>query len=96
MQEVLVPYASAQRLSNNNNYKIEDANHLTICQPRTKNHISYTKLVQILNLCLQVKHQLQMTMIFICIHYTMEMELIYIVCTKYCARFVIKSYTSNS
>jgi energy-coupling factor transporter ATP-binding protein EcfA2 len=53
VQEVLVPYASAQRLSNNNNYKIEDANHLTICRPRTKNHISYTKLVQILNLCLQ-------------------------------------------
>ncbi|KAH8972790.1 hypothetical protein BDL97_01G010200 [Sphagnum fallax] len=52
-EEVLVPYASARRLSNNNNYKIEDANHLTICQPRTKNHISYTKLVQILNLCLQ-------------------------------------------
>ncbi|CAN5951735.1 unnamed protein product [Sphagnum jensenii] len=51
--DVLVPYASAQRLSNNNNYKIEDANHLTICQPRTKNHISYTKLVQILNVCLQ-------------------------------------------
>ncbi len=82
MQDVLVPYASAQRLSNNNNYKIEDANHLTICQPHTKNHISYTKLVQILNVCLQVKHQLQMTMVVICIYYTMEMELIYIVCVQ--------------
>jgi hypothetical protein len=40
MQEVLVPYASAQRLSRNNNYKVEDATHLTICQPCTKDHMS--------------------------------------------------------
>ncbi|CAK9278148.1 unnamed protein product [Sphagnum jensenii] len=51
--EVLVPYASAQRLSGNNNYKVEDATHLTICQPCTKDHISYSKMVECLKACLK-------------------------------------------
>jgi len=52
--EVLVPYASAQRLSRNNNYKVEDATHLTICQPCTKDHINYSKMVECLKVCLKV------------------------------------------
>jgi ABC-type glutathione transport system ATPase component len=40
--------ASAVRLSNNNNYKVEDANHLTICKPPTKDHPSYSILLNIL------------------------------------------------
>ncbi|KAH8973931.1 hypothetical protein BDL97_01G074300 [Sphagnum fallax] len=51
--KVLVPYASAQRLSRNNNYKIEDATHLTICRPCTKDHISYRKMVECLKACLK-------------------------------------------
>jgi hypothetical protein len=58
MQEVLVPYASAQRLSGNNNYKVEDATHLTICQPCTKDHITYSKMVECLKACLKVQNKL--------------------------------------
>ncbi|CAK9858097.1 unnamed protein product [Sphagnum jensenii] len=45
---ILVPTASAIRLSNNNNYKVEDANHLTICKPPSKDHLSYSKLLECL------------------------------------------------
>jgi len=42
MQEpVLVPYASAQQLSRNNNYKVENATHLTICKPASKQAANY-------------------------------------------------------
>jgi hypothetical protein len=58
-EEILVPLASAQRSSGNNYYKIEDANHLTICKPLTKDHISYSLLVDVLKTCLKVRHQLQ-------------------------------------
>jgi hypothetical protein len=40
MKGILVLIALAIQLSNNN-YKIEDANHLTICKPPTKDHPSY-------------------------------------------------------
>ncbi|CAK9236028.1 unnamed protein product [Sphagnum troendelagicum] len=43
---ILVPMASATQLSNNNNYKVEDANHLTICKPPTKDHPSYYILLE--------------------------------------------------
>jgi energy-coupling factor transporter ATP-binding protein EcfA2 len=43
-----VPTASALRLSDNNNYKVEDANHLTICKPPTKEHPSYYILLECL------------------------------------------------
>ncbi|CAK9857087.1 unnamed protein product [Sphagnum jensenii] len=43
---ILVPMSSAIRLSNNNNYKVEDANHLTICKPPTKDHPSYSILLK--------------------------------------------------
>ncbi|CAN5952349.1 unnamed protein product [Sphagnum jensenii] len=51
--KVLVPYASAQRLSGNNNYKVEDATHLTICRPCTKDHMSYSLMVECLKSCLK-------------------------------------------
>jgi len=59
MQEVLVPYASAQQLLKNNNYKVEDATHLTICQPCTKDHISYNTMVECLKACLKVQNKLK-------------------------------------
>jgi len=55
MQGILMPYASSISLSNNNNYKIEEVNHLTICKPPTKNHPSYSKLVDFLKVCFEVK-----------------------------------------
>jgi hypothetical protein len=55
MQGILVPYVSATQLSNNNNYKIEDANHLTICKPLNKDHPSYSLLLNCLRIYMQVK-----------------------------------------
>ncbi|CAM6012213.1 unnamed protein product [Sphagnum balticum] len=51
---ILVPTASAIRLSNNNNYKVEDANHLTICKPPSKDHLSYSKLLECLKIFMKV------------------------------------------
>jgi hypothetical protein len=54
-----VPCASVQQLSGNNNYKIKDAIHLTICQPCTKDHMSYSKMVECLKACLKVQNKLK-------------------------------------
>jgi len=56
VQGILVPMASASRLSNNNNYKIEDANHLTICKPPTKDHPSYSILLKHLKTFMKVNN----------------------------------------
>jgi hypothetical protein len=45
---VLVPYASAQQLARRNHYKVEDADHLTICKPSSRNAINYSKLKDVL------------------------------------------------
>ncbi|KAH9567479.1 hypothetical protein CY35_03G029700 [Sphagnum magellanicum] len=50
---ILVPYASTIQLSNNNHYKIEDANHLTICKPPNKDHPSYFLLLKCLKACME-------------------------------------------
>jgi hypothetical protein len=55
MQGILVPYASAIHLSNNNHYKIEDAHHLTLCRPPNKDHPSYSLLLKCLKICMEVK-----------------------------------------
>ncbi|KAH8934182.1 hypothetical protein BDL97_18G069400 [Sphagnum fallax] len=53
---ILVPRASAIRLSNNNNYIVEDANHLTICKPPSKDHLSYSKLLECLKFFMKEKN----------------------------------------
>jgi len=45
-RQVLVPQASARKLARNNVYKIEDANHMQVCQPVDKSHPSYKKFLQ--------------------------------------------------
>jgi len=45
-REVLVPEASARKLARNNFYKIEDDNHMQVCQPVDKSHPSYQKFLQ--------------------------------------------------
>ncbi|CAK9202546.1 unnamed protein product [Sphagnum troendelagicum] len=55
---ILVPYVSAIQLSNNNHYKIEDANHLTICKPPSKEHPSYFLLLKCLKICMQKNTEL--------------------------------------
>ncbi len=51
-----MPTASAIRLSNNNNYIVEDANHLTICKPPSKDHLSYSKLLECLKNFMKVNN----------------------------------------
>ncbi|KAH8962673.1 hypothetical protein BDL97_05G113200 [Sphagnum fallax] len=53
---ILVPRASAIRLSKNNNYTVEDANHLTICKPPSKDHLSYSKLLECLKIFMKEKN----------------------------------------
>jgi hypothetical protein len=56
VQGILVPMASTTRLSNTNNYKVEDANHLTICKPPTKDHPSYSILLEHLKTFMKVNN----------------------------------------
>ncbi|KAH8949678.1 hypothetical protein BDL97_10G044300 [Sphagnum fallax] len=53
---ILVPKASAIRLADNNYYIVEDANHLTICKPPSKDHLSYSKLLDCLKLFMKEKN----------------------------------------
>ncbi len=41
-----MPEASARKLARNNFYKIEDANHVQVCQPVDRSHPSYQRFVQ--------------------------------------------------
>jgi hypothetical protein len=54
-----VPYASTQILLGNKNYKIEDAIHSTICQPCTKEHINYSKMVECSKASLKIQNKLK-------------------------------------
>ncbi|CAM6060001.1 unnamed protein product [Sphagnum tenellum] len=53
---IALPWASATRFSNNNNYKVEDANHLTICKPPSQDHLSYSKLLECLKIFMKEKN----------------------------------------
>jgi hypothetical protein len=48
--------ASTIQLLNNNYYKVEDVNHLTICNPPTKDHLSYSKLLECLKKIMKVNN----------------------------------------
>ncbi|CAK9194156.1 unnamed protein product [Sphagnum troendelagicum] len=54
---ILVPKALAIRLADNNYYIVEDANHLTICKPPSKDHLSYSKLLDCLKLFMKIKQR---------------------------------------
>ncbi len=45
--------AGAQRLAGENYYLVEDGDHFTLCNPPTKAHPSYAKLVDFLKTCQQ-------------------------------------------
>jgi hypothetical protein len=47
-ESVLVPYPSAQNLARRNHFKVEDATHITICQPTSKQAINYSLLKDVL------------------------------------------------
>jgi hypothetical protein len=44
-QGILVQLSTAQRLAGRNFYKVEDANHMEVCKPISKDHSSYALLL---------------------------------------------------
>jgi hypothetical protein len=53
VQGILVPPTSAQMGAKHNFFKIETANHFTTCKPKDKNDTMYTKLLEVLKLCVK-------------------------------------------
>jgi hypothetical protein len=51
-----MPVASTIQLSNNNYYKVKDANHLTICKPPIKDHLNCSKLLECLKKIMKVNN----------------------------------------
>jgi hypothetical protein len=49
----LVPIAAGRKLTRNEYIRVEDANHMEVCQPVDENHISYQKLLQFADIILQ-------------------------------------------
>ncbi len=47
-------FISAQRLARNNHYMVEDANHMEVCRPPSKEHPSYRLLLQLIKTCQEV------------------------------------------
>ncbi len=47
-------FSSAQRLAGHNSYKVEDADHMEVCKPPSKEHASYGLLLQFIVTCGEV------------------------------------------
>jgi hypothetical protein len=46
-----VDFSSAQRSAGDNCYNVEDANHMEVCKPPSKEHPSYDLLLQFIITC---------------------------------------------
>jgi hypothetical protein len=46
-----VDFSSAPRLAGANSYMVEDANHMEVCKPSSKEHPSYNLLLQFIIIC---------------------------------------------
>jgi len=46
-----VEFSSAQRSAGHNFYKVEDADHMEVCKPPSKEHPSYELLLQFIITC---------------------------------------------
>jgi hypothetical protein len=46
-----VAFSSAQWLTRIHSYMVEDANHMEVCKPPSKEHSSYELLLQFINIC---------------------------------------------
>ncbi len=44
-------FSSAQQLARANSYMVEDANHMEVCKPPSKEHPSYKLLLQFIITC---------------------------------------------
>ncbi len=44
-QGILVHFSTVQPLAGHSSYKVEDANHMEVCKPTSKDHSSYALLL---------------------------------------------------
>jgi hypothetical protein len=49
-----VDFSSAQRSAGKNSYIVEDADHMEVCKPPSKEHPSYELLLQFIITCREV------------------------------------------
>ncbi|KAH9550487.1 hypothetical protein CY35_10G074800 [Sphagnum magellanicum] len=54
---ILVNFSSAQRLGRAHSYMVEDANHMEVCKPPSKEHPSYKLLLQFIITCGKVARE---------------------------------------
>ncbi|KAH9569582.1 hypothetical protein CY35_03G140900 [Sphagnum magellanicum] len=54
---ILVHFGSAQRSAGNNSYMVEDADHMEVCKPPSKEHPSYWLLLQFIITCAKVARE---------------------------------------
>ncbi len=57
--------SSAQRLARSNFYKVEDANHMEVCKPPSKEHPSYRLLLQFIKSCREVSFDNLVSSVFL-------------------------------
>ncbi len=57
-------FSSAQQSTGNNSYKVEDANHMEVCKPPSKQHPSYKFLLQLINTCQEMSFNNLVSSIF--------------------------------
>ncbi len=57
-------FSSAQRSAGRNCYKVEDANHMEVCKPPSKEHPSYKLLLQFIITCGKVSFNDLVSVIF--------------------------------
>jgi hypothetical protein len=60
-----VEVSSAQRSARGHFYKVEDANHMEVCKPLSKQDLIYSRLVQLIELCQQVSFHVKYSRIFL-------------------------------
>ncbi|KAH9569569.1 hypothetical protein CY35_03G140100 [Sphagnum magellanicum] len=54
---ILVDFSSAQQSAGDNSYKVEDADHMEVCKPPSKEHPSYALLLQFIITCAKVARE---------------------------------------
>jgi hypothetical protein len=59
-----VEFSSAQRSAGDNSYKVEDANHMEVCKPPSKEHPSYGLLLRLVITCGEVSFNNLVSSIF--------------------------------
>ncbi len=57
-------FSSAQRSAGGNSYKLEDADHIEVCKPKSKEDPSYRLLLRLIIICREVSFNNLVSLIF--------------------------------